>query len=249
MQPGKRLINGIVLGAGAMYLLDPERGTRRRALLRDRLTRARRDAGTVASATARDLRNRSAGTVAQLRSRFRQDHAGDDVIIARVRSALGRAVSHPSAIAVTVSDGRVTLTGSVLERELEPLLRRVGRVRGATGVNNELHVYAEAGNVPELQGGRPRDAASPNLTPSLRLTIGIAGAVLALRGFRRGGVFGTAAGVVGAGLIARAAGADSLTRVLESVRGDAAADAATAESGREAGDVDTVEAASAGGAS
>ncbi len=209
MRAGSRLINGIMLGAGAMYLLDPERGNRRRALLRDRLASTRRNMGDVAGAAARDVRNRSTGAVAELRSRFRPDQAGDDVLIARVRSALGRAVSHPSAIAVNVRDGEVTLTGSVLEAELDGLLERVVGVRGVTGLKNELHVYRDAAHVPELQGGRPRghvpELLEENWTPALRVTAGVAGAALALSGLRRGGLIGTASVVVGAGLLVRAA--------------------------------------------
>lgn len=209
MRAGTKLFNGLVLGAGAMYLLDPERGNRRRALLRDRLVSARRSMGCAAGATARDLRNRTTGAVAGVRSRLRHDQAGDDVVIARVRSALGRAVSHPSAIAVNVRDGQVTLTGSILESELAELLERVGRVRGVTGLNNELRVFHDPSHVPELQGGRPRGSVPGLLEeswpPSLRLAAGLTGAALALRGFRRGGVLGTASGVMGVGLLSRAA--------------------------------------------
>jgi uncharacterized membrane protein len=208
MRAGTKFINGVMLGAGAMYLLDPERGNRRRALLRDRLISARRSMGGAAGATARDVRNRTAGAVAELRSRLHQDQAGDDVLIARVRSALGREVSHPSAIAVNARDGQVTLTGSILEPELGGLLDRVSRVRGVCGVNNELRVFRDASHVPELQGGRPRGDMSELLeeswTPALRFTAGVAGALLALRGLRRGGVIGTASGVVGLGLLTRA---------------------------------------------
>jgi uncharacterized membrane protein len=45
-----KLIAGVVVGAGAMYLLDPDRGARRRSLLRDRL-----------ATTARNLRNPAPG--------------------------------------------------------------------------------------------------------------------------------------------------------------------------------------------
>jgi uncharacterized membrane protein len=208
MRAGTRLLNGLVLGAGAMYLLDPERGNRRRALLRDRLISARHIMGGAAGATARDLRNRTTGAVAGVRSRLHRDHAGDDILIARVRSALGRAVSHPSAIAVNVRDGQVTLTGSILEAELPKLLERVSRVRGVTGMNNELRVFRDPSHVPELQGGRPRGSVPAPLEeywpPSLRFAAGLTGAALALGGFRRGGVFGTASGVLGLGLLTRA---------------------------------------------
>jgi hypothetical protein len=43
------------LGALTMYLLDPDQGRRRRALLRDRFTHAKRVVSERASGTARDL--------------------------------------------------------------------------------------------------------------------------------------------------------------------------------------------------
>jgi hypothetical protein len=53
------------LGALTMYLLDPEQGRRRRALLRDQLTHARRVVREQASGTARDLTNRAQGVAAE----------------------------------------------------------------------------------------------------------------------------------------------------------------------------------------
>ncbi|HET7599473.1 MAG TPA: SRPBCC family protein [Gemmatimonadales bacterium] len=210
MRAKGKLINGMILGAGIMYLLDPDRGNRRRALMRDRLTRARRRTGDALGATARDVRNRSVGAVAELRSRFRNEaEVTDDTLAARVRSTLGRVVSHPSAIAVDARDGRVVLTGSILGDELGELLSRVERVPGVEQVVNELQVYPEPGNVPELQGGRARrprpEPLEENWTPALRLAAATLGGLLTLRGLRSRGIGGTALGLAGLGLLSRAA--------------------------------------------
>ncbi|HZB27741.1 MAG TPA: hypothetical protein VE282_04190, partial [Gemmatimonadales bacterium] len=105
MKGQEKLITGMVLGAGAMYLLDPDRGARRRSLLRDQGVRVSHKIGDGLAATARDAKNRTVGAAAEIRSRFRQDQADDDVLHERVRSAIGRVVSHPGAITVTASDG------------------------------------------------------------------------------------------------------------------------------------------------
>ncbi|HEX2197367.1 MAG TPA: hypothetical protein VHG88_01915 [Burkholderiales bacterium] len=55
------------LGAAAMYLLDPEQGRRRRALMRDQAIKARRLIHERASGTARDLGNRAYGAAAEAR--------------------------------------------------------------------------------------------------------------------------------------------------------------------------------------
>jgi hypothetical protein len=66
-----KLMRGMLLGAGAMYFLDPDRGARRRSLLRDQLVHAGHKIGDGVSATARDTRNRAKGVAAELRSRLR----------------------------------------------------------------------------------------------------------------------------------------------------------------------------------
>jgi hypothetical protein len=56
---------GAGVGAGLMYYFDPEGGRRRRALLRDKVTKiSNRTVDTVES-TSRDLRNRAQGVVAE----------------------------------------------------------------------------------------------------------------------------------------------------------------------------------------
>jgi uncharacterized membrane protein len=160
MKPHRALVAGLLLGAGLMYLLDPDRGVRRRHVARDRLGRARRRMGEEIAAAARDVRNRSTGTFAELRSRLLGDDAGDAVIEERIRARLGRLVSHPGAVDVAVIGGEATLLGAVLERELDELMHGVRQVRGVRRVWNQLEVYSDARGVPELQGGtllqRPR---------------------------------------------------------------------------------------------
>lgn len=206
-------VNGFLLGAGLVYLFDPDRGARRRALVRDRIGRTGRKAGEALETTARDLRNRSVGAVAEIRAavRTRRDREAvpDEVLAERVRSAIGRVVSHPGAITVTASEGRVTLGGRVLAGEVDRLLARAARVRGVEDLVNELEVHAEPNNVPDLQGGRPRAARPEPLqehwAPTTRLLVGTLGGLALLAGIRRRGPAGAMAGLVGLGLLGRAA--------------------------------------------
>lgn len=203
-----KLIGGALAGAGLMFLLDPDRGTRRRALLRDRAARARHKLGDGLEATARDIGNRARGSAAELRSRFRKEDVDDDVLHERVRSAIGRAVSHPGAIAVTACEGRVTLQGPVLEDELDDLLRDVRRVRGVSEVDNQLELHREPGGVPAPQGGRPRDSrpdvAQDNWAPATRVTLGAVGGALAFQGLRARGLPSMLLLAAGAGVLLRA---------------------------------------------
>src|SRR5437763_8489304 len=98
MDRGLSLLGGIGLGAGLMYFLDPQQGRRRRGLVRDQLTSLLSRADDAACCVGRDLAHRARGVAAEARSLVSADDADDRVIEGRVRSALGRVVSHPSAI-------------------------------------------------------------------------------------------------------------------------------------------------------
>jgi uncharacterized membrane protein len=205
---GQKLITGMILGAGTMYLLDPDRGSRRRSLLRDQGVHARHKFGEGLAATARDARNRSRGAVAELRSRLGKEQPGDEILHERVRSAIGRVVTHPSAITVIVDQGRITLAGHVLADEVDDLFNQVKRVRGVEEVENELEMHRTSNGVPALQGsGRPRqqrpELLQENWSPTTRVLAGALGATLALQGSRKG-VAGSVLGAIGLGLLARA---------------------------------------------
>jgi hypothetical protein len=146
------ILAGAALGAGLMYVLDPTAGRRRRALARDKAVHLGHVASCSLRGTTIAARNKARGLAARVRSGFRRDEASDNQLEARVRSALGRAVSHPGAISVASRDGCVTLSGQVLASELDGLLSTVGAVRGITSVENHLQVHDNPGHVPGLQG-------------------------------------------------------------------------------------------------
>ncbi len=199
---------GLGLGAGLMYLFDPDRGRRRRALMRDQVVHALNASGDAISKTSRDLGNRASGLAARMSSWLQSDEVDDSVLVARVRARLGRLVFHPHAIEVRVHQGRVTLSGPVLASEVNPLLKGIASVRGVTEVENELQVYEQADHIPSLQGGKRRASGQlawmqSNWSPTRRLLVSAAGGALALYGMRRRGVIGTAAEAAGLGLLVR----------------------------------------------
>jgi hypothetical protein len=149
--------SGLLVGAGLMYMLDPARGNRRRALVRDQVVHGGRvleDLGERITGKSQDLRNRAYGAVQEARSRLRDEHVDGPVLEARVRSEIGRVVANPGSIQVTALDGRVALSGPVLEREMNKLLACVAAVRGVHGVENRLQPHPEPADVPGLQGAR-----------------------------------------------------------------------------------------------
>lgn len=145
---------GMAVGAGLMYLLDPDQGRRRRALVRDQMVHARHELEETTAARARHLANRGRGAAIEAAKRVVPggEPVDDRTLEERVRAALGRVVSNPGAIDVMAADGRVTLIGPVLAREADRLVRRVCAVRGVREVDNRLDVRERAGNVPGLQG-------------------------------------------------------------------------------------------------
>ena len=208
---------GTGLGAGLMYTFDPDTGRRRRSIAADKARSLMRRERTLIEKGARDLEHRMHGAVERLSSAPHGGEATDHVIEQRVRAALGRAVSHPSAIEVSAHEGRVILTGMVLEREMRELMRRVSRVAGVRAIENRLESHERGENIPALQGsGRvPRRRLERDVwPPAWRLAAGAGGVGLAITGLFRGGIRGGLMAAGGAALLARAATNRPLGRLV-----------------------------------
>ncbi|HKQ72432.1 MAG TPA: SRPBCC family protein [Blastocatellia bacterium] len=195
-------------GAGMMYLFDPDRGACRRAKLRDGVTHAINRTGAAAGSTSRDLINRARGLVAQTASIFRRGDTDDDTLEARVRSRMGRAVSHPGAIEVTAHDGIVKLSGAILSHEVDSMLSCIRATPGLRSIDNRLRIHGKSGDLPDLQGGRERPGArfelmQSNWSPATRLLTTLTGGALMAVCMRRKDALGVAAGTLGFGLMMR----------------------------------------------
>jgi len=204
----KGLLLGAGLGAAAMFLLDPTRGKRRRTLVRDKLMMVTRMTGDCIDVTTRDVTNRTRGLISEIKSRISSEQPDDSVLVDRVRSKLGRVVSHPAAIHVTAQNGTVTLSGPVLADEVPHLLSCVKWTAGVQDINNNLDVHEEAENHPALQGGRERTGGrfalmQENWSPTARLLAGTAGASLAVYGGVRRNALGAGLGAAGLLLMTR----------------------------------------------
>ena len=147
------LASGVGLGAALMYLFDPDKGRRRRALLRDRAVHVYHKTADGLRYASRGIAQRAEALSARTRSLLTRSWVSDDVLAERVRSKVGHILSHPGSIEVSVASGRVILAGPILAREVEDLTARVSRVPGVTAVENRLEVHEEADGVPGLQGG------------------------------------------------------------------------------------------------
>lgn len=215
----------MVIGAGAgalmMYYLDPDRGRRRRAVVRDKLVKSLHNSTEFLDKTSRDIANRARGGWTEAAEWVVGEPAPeDDVLRDRVRSKLGRLACHPSAIEVTARNGRVTLSGHVLRHELDRVLSGVSSVHGVHQIDNQLEVHATAEGVPALQSAaHPRRGEIPEVlqdqwTPALRLAAIAGGAALAGLGVARGGALGAFMGLAGGAMLARGASNHDLATLV-----------------------------------
>jgi len=188
-----------IAGAGIMYFLDPVFGKRRRALLQEKARHFSKLAGRGMNVVARDSSHRIQGLVGESTHALRTEEVEDDVLVERVRSAMGRAVSHPHSIEVDVTDGWVTLSGPVLAEEQRRLLQCVNKVRGVQFLEDRLEPHQQRGT-----GRMPRNEfMRTNWTPAARAFAALTGMGAILFGAARRNVTGILVAGAGAMLMAR----------------------------------------------
>jgi len=210
------ILIGAALGGAAMFFLDPEKGRRRRALVRDQALKASSNVRTFVDSGKRDLIHRGAVATGRLRAMITRHPASDPVLVDRVRSKMGHYVAHPSAIEVTAAGGEVTLSGSIPAHEHDGLVDGVSRVAGVTAVFDGLTVYERAEGISKLSGsGRSRDNSQQETwAPGTRLVSSAAGTTLTLYALARRSRFaGFVALATGVALIARSATNKPLARL------------------------------------
>src|SRR5439155_20627787 len=133
-------LGGIVVGAGLMYVLDPDCGGRRRTAVRDRTLRTMHRTRQRLGKVGRDLQNRVRGALTETFGPT-NDRPDDSTLVDRIRSKLGHYVSHPGVIDVHAEHGRVSLRGPILRDEAPRLLSMVAAMRGVTHVSHELQTH------------------------------------------------------------------------------------------------------------
>src|SRR5262245_2127135 len=178
------LLAGAGFGALLMFMSDPDRGARRRALVRDKTVRGARVGGRALTATAADLANRTRGVAANAWGSIRREPVDDERLIERVRAALGHVCSRPRAIAVEAIHGEVTLRGDVLASEAGAVFAAARSVRGGGESGGDLDKYGHGAGGPSLQGmglvrDPPLDFLQRRWAPATRAMVGMAAVVAA----------------------------------------------------------------------
>ena len=206
-----RVAGAAVLGGIAMYMLDPDRGKRRRALIGDKAYSIVSDTRQALGAASRDAAHRIEGLRARARRLVSDTPIPDDLqLIERVRARMGRLVAHPHAIQVGANNGRVTLSGPVLRHEVPRLLDAIRTVWGVASVEDRLVVHDSSDSISSLQGGtadrkRPPAIVRARWAPALQAAAILGGGLLALYGVRDRSLLGVALAGGGAALLLRGA--------------------------------------------
>ena len=123
------LLAGAGLGAGLMYLLDPQMGRRRRALARDQMAHLAHEAKDAAGVVAKDMKNRARGLA-----------AGDLSVLAGGKRALQNPLRggwSPTARALMAAlGGGLFLFGLTRNAPTACILGTVGLALAAEGISN-----------------------------------------------------------------------------------------------------------------
>ena len=160
------LIGSMGLGAGLMFLLDPNLGRRRRHMIGDRARALAHDAEESIGKTSRHFRNHARGLVAEARARLHEEVVDDRTLVERVRAELGRATRYPRAIEVAAEAGIVILSGPVPPADRETVLRAAAAVRGVEEVVDALECHPGPDGHAEAAPPAPRPDGEGEPSPA-----------------------------------------------------------------------------------
>jgi hypothetical protein len=136
---GMGAAGALLLGLGAMWLFDPDRGRGRRAWIGQKTNRLVNETGNFMRATGRHLANKSRGYYHESRKAVGGAAASlnDSSIAESIRSSLGRlGLKSSSSIGVECTGGCVTLSGRCVADDVDVI---IGTTRNTYGVDNVVN--------------------------------------------------------------------------------------------------------------
>src|SRR5947209_7226520 len=108
------LIEGLGIGALAMYFYDPERGNSRRAMVRDKVKSIYNTKLEAKDIMVKDTVNRVKGLASRTRAKLSFQTPDDEKLLEQIRSKIGHVVSHDGALTIDVNRGKVRISGPIL---------------------------------------------------------------------------------------------------------------------------------------
>jgi len=163
LEHGVTLLSGMAIGATLMFVLDPNRGRKRRSGVQQKLVHAGHVVNRTARRQGRNLANQLSGSVAELRSKLRDRFRtiDDDTLVERVKAQLGHVISHPGLLDISCSRGCVCISGPVLDREIDRIRERLEKIRGVveTRLSLDEHPSWELERISGRRGRIPQREA------------------------------------------------------------------------------------------
>jgi osmotically-inducible protein OsmY len=144
-----KLLFGAALGAAAAWFLDPNDGTRRRNVVRDKgfkyMERAKGQAGQTVSYAGSAIKGKASAVAPGTGREPAGERLNDPALAAKVESEIFRDADAPKGrVSLSVEDGIVYLRGELDDRsQIEKLAEAAGKVDGVRGVENLLHTPGE----------------------------------------------------------------------------------------------------------
>jgi len=205
----KTVLTTIGVGAGLAYFFDPKQGESRRTLVRDKANNLVNQMDDSIYAAVEDTRNRTRGVLSEWTAKLSNQDSPDWLLAERVRSALGRLSPHSRDVSVRAEDGKVHLSGSILNDEKDNILKAASWTRGVREVIDELEVFYSPEEMAAFHGepsSKSQETPSwkqQNLSPATRLLSSVGGSLLTLYGLKRKGLAGPVLSTAGLLLTAR----------------------------------------------
>jgi osmotically-inducible protein OsmY len=144
-----KLIFGAAAGFAAAWFFDPNDGTRRRHLVRDKaLKYARRskdEAVRRSSYVAGQVKGKATEAAPGTGREAAGERLNDPALQAKIESEVFRSADAPKdKVSINVEKGVAYLRGEVADRDtIESLVQAVAKVEGVRGVDNLLHAPGE----------------------------------------------------------------------------------------------------------
>jgi osmotically-inducible protein OsmY len=143
-----KILFGAAIGAAAAWFLDPNEGTRRRNVLRDKTMkyarRGKEEAARKATYAGETVKGKATAVAPGTSREPAEERLNDAALKAKVESEIFRDPDAPKGqVSVNVEDGVVHLRGELDdEAKIEGLREAAAKVDGVRGVESLLHTRA-----------------------------------------------------------------------------------------------------------
>jgi osmotically-inducible protein OsmY len=143
-----KILIGAAIGAAAAWFLDPNDGTRRRNVVRDKTTkyarRGKEEAARKATYAGETVKGKATAVAPGTGREPAGERLNDPALKAKVESEIFRDPDSPKGqVSVSVEDGVVYLRGELDdEAKIEGLREAAARVEGVRGVESLLQANA-----------------------------------------------------------------------------------------------------------